>query len=91
MNLNITKSDFIKLKILKLLIDRKYHTPSEIAGSLGTNTKTVLSNCNFLKLLGIIEIDEKITKRTSYFIKLRDDYDISLLVDILNEFRKKVN
>ena len=71
---NLTKSDLIKLKILDILSDYKEHTPSEIANYLKTNTKTILNNCYFLKLMGIIQIDEKKTKRTSYYIKLKEGF-----------------
>lgn len=72
----LIKSDLIKIKILDFLSDYKEHTPSEIANYLKTNTKTILNNCYFLKLMGIIQIDEKKTKRTNYYIKLKEGFKL---------------
>ncbi|GAG98772.1 unnamed protein product [marine sediment metagenome] len=80
-----TKSDIIKIKIINFLSDYREHTPSEIALYLGTNTNTILNNCNFLNLIGIVDIDEKKTKRTSYFIKLAEGFEFDLFKKSLSE------
>lgn len=72
---DFTKSDKIKIKILQILSDFQEHTPSELASTLNTNGTTILKNCYFLNLLGIIDVDVKKTKRTSYYIKLRNNLD----------------
>ena len=72
---DFTKSDKIKVKILKVLADYLIHTPSEIASVIKTNGTTVLKNCYFLKSLGLVNIEEKKTKRTLYYISLNKKID----------------
>lgn len=80
-----TKSDKIKMQILKILSDFKDHTPSEIALKLKTNGKTILSNCYFLKLMGFIEIDIKDTKTIRYYIRLKRNSEKDTIGNILKK------
>ena len=51
------KSDEIKFQILKVLKNGKTYTFSKLSGELGTSYNTVISNCEFLKLLDLIEVN----------------------------------
>ena len=51
------KSDEIKLQILEVLNNGKTYTFSKLSGELGTSYNTVISNCEFLKLLHLIEVN----------------------------------
>ncbi|MHA1250066.1 MAG: hypothetical protein ACTSRP_08770 [Candidatus Helarchaeota archaeon] len=68
--INLLRSDLLKLKILKELLDKKDHTPSELSIKLNTNGTTLLRNSKFLELFDLIEIDVKKTKGINYFIKI---------------------
>lgn len=65
-------SDILKLKILKKLQDKKFHTPSELSIKINTNGTTLLRNCKFLELLKLVEIDVKKTKGINYFLKITE-------------------
>ena len=66
------KSDILKFKILKKLLDKKNHTPSELAIEINTNGTTILRNCKILELLELIEIDVKKTKNINYYLKITE-------------------
>ena len=85
-NKDFNKSDKIKIEIIKILSDFHEHTPSEIALRLQTNGKTILNNCNFLKLIGLVDIEKKVTKRTAYYIKLKEDLFTNNINNILENF-----
>ena len=51
------KSDEIKFQILEILNNGKVYTFSKLSGELGTSYNTVTSNCEFLKLLDLIEVN----------------------------------
>jgi len=85
---NFTKSDKIKIEIIKILSDFREHTPSEIALRIKTNGKTILKNCNFLKLIGLVEIDIKETKRTTYYIRLKKDLIKNDMNNLLKSFNR---
>lgn len=82
-------SDILKIRILKGLMDNKYHTPSELSLKLNTNGTTLLRNSKFLELINFIEIDVKDTKSINYFLKItnkgRDWFNKfrELLLDII--------
>lgn len=65
-------SDIHKINILKILGDGKYHTPSEMAIALRTNPDTIHRNCNFLELLGLIEIEVRRTKQKVTYISITE-------------------
>ncbi len=67
------RSDIIKLKIIKELLDKKDHTPSELSLKLNTNGTTLLRNCKLLELFNFIQIDVKRTKGIYYFLKLTQE------------------
>lgn len=71
-NEKLLKSDKLKVDIMKILLDEKYHTPSEIAIKLRTNSYTIMRNCYFLNLLGFIKIEMMETKQKITYIKLLD-------------------
>ncbi|MEW5937345.1 MAG: hypothetical protein AB1665_05975 [Candidatus Thermoplasmatota archaeon] len=50
------KSDEIKMQILRLLEDGRVYTYSGISRSLDTGYPTVKANCEFLRVLGLIEL-----------------------------------
>jgi DNA-binding MarR family transcriptional regulator len=64
------KSDQIKIELLKLLSDGNPHTPSELAISLRTNSKTIEGNCKFLELIDAIKVQEILTKRKVRYITI---------------------
>ncbi len=64
------KSDILKFKILKKLLDKENHTPSELAIGINTNGTTILRNCKILELLELIEIDVKKTTNINYYLKI---------------------
>lgn len=72
-NPNLLKSDQIKIEILKLLSDGNPHTPSELAISLRTNSKTIDKNSKFLELIGAIRIQEISTKRTVKYMRITSE------------------
>ncbi len=51
------KSDEIKIQILEVLNNGKAYTFSKLSGEVGTSYYTVTSNCEFLKLLNLIEVN----------------------------------
>jgi predicted transcriptional regulator len=57
-------SDRKKIEILRALSDRKVHTYYNLSKITGTNFNTVKKNCNFLELLGFVEV-LKISKEES--------------------------
>lgn len=68
--LDFLRSDILKFKILKELLDKKDHTPSELSIKLNTNGTTLLRNGKLLELFDLIEIDVKKTKGINYFLKI---------------------
>ena len=56
MKLNI--NDEIKIKILKQLSDRKVYSFYLLAKKVKANNTTVKKNCIFLRMIGLIRIDE---------------------------------
>jgi len=64
------RSDVLKFKVLKKLLDKRDHTPSELSTKLNTNGTTLLRNCKLLELFDLIEIDVKKTKGINYFLKI---------------------
>ena len=64
------RSDVLKFKVLKKLLDKRDHTPSELSTKLKTNGTTLLRNCKLLELFDLIEIDVKKTKGINYFLKI---------------------
>ena len=71
--INYINSDILKLKIFRMLIDKKDHTPSELSLKLNTNGTTLLRNCKLLELFNFIEIDVKRTKGINYFLKITQE------------------
>jgi len=67
------RSDILKLKIIKELLDKKDHSPSELSLKLNTNGSTLLRNCKFLELFNFVEIDVKRTKGINYFLKITQE------------------
>ena len=66
--IELVKSDIIKIKILKQLLDGKevsFNYLRELLGNINFNS--VERNCEFLKLLNFITIEEKIVKNKSRF------------------------
>lgn len=72
-NPDLLKSDLIKIEILKVLSDGDLHTPSELAITLRTNSKTIDGNSRFLELIGAIRIQEVSTKRTVKYLNITSD------------------
>ena len=66
-------SDILKLKIFRMLTDKKDHTPSELSRKLNTNGTTLLRNCKLLESFNFIEIDVKRTKGINYFLKITQE------------------
>jgi len=52
-NKKLLKSDQLKIDIIKILLDEKYHTPSEMAIKLRTNSQTIIRNCYFFGITWI--------------------------------------
>ncbi len=56
MELNI--NDELKARVLKQLTDGKVYSFYLLSKSVGANNTTVKKNCNFLHLIGLIEISK---------------------------------
>lgn len=72
-NIEFLRSDILKFKIIKHLLDKKDHTPSELSLKLNTNGTTLLRNGKLLELFNLIEIDVKKTKGINYFLKITQE------------------
>ena len=72
-NIEFLRSDILKFKIIKRLLDKKDHTPSELSLKLNTNGTTLLRNAKLLELFNLIEIDVKKTKGINYFLKITQE------------------
>lgn len=72
-NPGLLKSDQIKIEILKVLSDGNLHTPSELAITLRTNSKTIDGNSRFLELIDAIRIQEVSTKRTVKYMNITSE------------------
>ncbi|MGC1121744.1 MAG: hypothetical protein WBA22_11690 [Candidatus Methanofastidiosia archaeon] len=72
-NSNLLKSDQIKIEILKLLSDGNLHTPSELAITLRTNSKTIDKNSEFLERIGAIRTQEISTKRKVKYMRITNE------------------
>ncbi|MGD2248127.1 MAG: hypothetical protein PVF58_06945 [Candidatus Methanofastidiosia archaeon] len=72
-NSNLLKSDQIKIEILKILSDGNPHTPSEVAITLRTNSKTIDKNSKFLELIDAIRIQKITTKRTVKYMRITSE------------------
>ena len=70
---NLLKSDQIKIEILNILSDGNLHTPSELAITLRTNSKTIDGNSRFLELIGAIKIQEILTKRKVKYMNITSE------------------
>lgn len=70
---NLLKSDQIKIEILNILSDGNLHTPSELAITLRTNSKTIDGNSRFLELIGAIKIQEISTKRKVKYMNITSE------------------
>ncbi|KKL54620.1 hypothetical protein LCGC14_2263600 [marine sediment metagenome] len=86
------RSDVLKIKVLKKLLDKKDHTPSELSTKLNTNGTTILRNCKLLELFNLIEIDVKKTKGINYFLKITEkglswyNANRNFLIDLKNRY-----
>ncbi len=67
------RSDLLKFRVLRELLDKKDHTPSELSLKLNTNGTTILRNAKVLQLFDLIEIDVKKTKGIYYFLKITQE------------------
>lgn len=84
------KSDQIKIELLKLLSDGNPHTPSELAITLRTNSKTIEGNCRFLELIDAIKVQEIFTKRKVRYITISRE-GIALKQKIEKRIREEDN
>ncbi len=76
MDLNIY--DKVKIKILRQLKDGKVYSYYSLAKAIGANNTTVMRNCNFLHVIGLVEVDkvsgrESASGRPSYRIKITNE------------------
>ena len=76
MELNI--NDGVKIRVLKQLSDGKVYSFYLLSKSVGANNTTVKKNCNFLYLIGLIEISEVSAEDSasglpSYRIKITEE------------------
>ena len=51
------KSDEVKIEIMRALEDGKVYTFSSLSKKLGTGYTTIISNCEFLGMLGFVSLD----------------------------------
>lgn len=72
-SINFLRSDILKFRIIKELLDKKDHTPSDLSLKLKTNGTTLLRNAKLLQLFDLIEIDVKKTKGIYYFLKITQE------------------
>lgn len=72
-SIDYLRSDILKFKIIKELLDKKDHSPSELSLKLNTNGTTLLRNAKLLQLFDLIEIDVKKTKGIYYFLKITQE------------------
>ena len=76
MELNI--NDELKTRVLKQLSDGKVYSFYLLSKSVGANNTTVKKNCNFLHLIGLIDIskisaEESASGLPSYRIRITED------------------
>ncbi len=62
--INLLISDRKKIEILRALSNGKVHTYYHLSRQVRTNYDTIKMNCDFLELLGFVEVD-RITKEQS--------------------------
>lgn len=76
MELNI--NDELKARVLKQLSDGKVYSFYLLSKAVGANNTTVKKNCNFLHLIGLIDInkisvEESASGLPSYRIRITED------------------
>ena len=90
---DILESDKIKLKILKILSNRKVYSFYHLSKVLKTNYSTVKKNCFFLELLKLVEVikiekEESASNKPTYRVKITER-GLDVIKD-LNDHEKSV-
>jgi DNA-binding MarR family transcriptional regulator len=68
----LIESDRLKVKLLEVLSDQRFHTPSELASRFRTNSVTISRNAAFLAQLGLLTLETRHTRRKVSYIRISD-------------------